>query len=578
MGVLNDLHRRNKVREDNADIQARIKLARKWIFEDGVPLTSVWLKRTLDPMSLTPTRNAFSAKLHEEFGFNFYSMYVPDLMHEFELGVWKSTLAHLVRLLHAFGGDKIQRFNERYRMIPTFGRSTIRRFVNNMADLKKLAARDYEDSLQCSMSVFDGLPDNAQDNRIILDMLFTYGCWHALAKLRLHTDDTLDLLDTMTVQLGQSTRRFARTTCKKYDTYELPRESAARGRRTAALANKGKGKARASKNSTGTTRKRKSYSLKTYKYHSLWDYAAHIRRYGPSDNWTTQIGELEHRHVKRFYARTNKRGHAKQIARHVHLEGKIRKKAAIIEREREQQRERQSAREPVTLMSSRPQSSHARARKDLAPEEAVDPRQQFHIAESERDYDDISTWIARHRTDPAFDNFLPRLSDHIIARLKGDVFQGEELECSVADRSALRFVANRIYHHHRMRLNYTTYDMRRSQDVIDPASHPDIMTLSHEDDDENTPHGFKAKRHPRVGFVPHDDGIPFGFLDPTVVIRGSHIIPLPSFDHTPGLLPPSIARHGQNVYEKPEYHDQDYQYYMVNMFVDRDMLMRYLGG
>ncbi|KAI0710356.1 hypothetical protein C8T65DRAFT_807981 [Cerioporus squamosus] len=171
--------------------------------------------------------------------------------------------------------------------------------------------------------------------------------------------------------------------------------------------------------------------------------------------------------------------------------------------------------------------------------------------------------------------------------------------------------------------------MRRSQDVIDPASHPDIMTLSHEDDhetnsgnvhpywysrvihifhinvyrtdavpgtpasrpqrmdilwvrwfglDPTTPHGFKAKRHPRIGFVPHDDGIPFGFLDPTVVIRGSHIMPVPSYDHTPDLLPPSIARHGQNVYEKPEYHDQDYQYYVVNMFVDRDMLMRYLGG
>lgn len=142
------------------------------------------------------------------------------------------------------------------------------------------------------MSVFDGLPDDDHDNRIILDMLFDYGCWHALAKLRLHTDETLDLLDVATVHLGQSTRTFARTTCKKYDTYELPRESAARGRRRAALANKGKGKGRAgqaSNDTAGTTRKRKSFSRKTYKYHSLWDYAAHIRRFGPSDNWTTQI-------------------------------------------------------------------------------------------------------------------------------------------------------------------------------------------------------------------------------------------------------------------------------------------------
>ncbi|RPD53254.1 hypothetical protein L226DRAFT_548591 [Lentinus tigrinus ALCF2SS1-7] len=600
MGVLNDLHRRNKVREDNTDIQARIRLARKWIFEDGVPLTSVWLKRTLDPMSLTPTRVRSTSRwqLQLAFGFNFYSMYVPDLMHEFELGVWKSTLTHLVRILHALGGEKVQQFNERYRMIPTFGRNTIRRFVNNMADLKKLAARDYEDSLQaiqCSMAVFDGLPNNVQDNNIILDMLFDDGCWHALAKLRLHTDDTVDLLDVATVNVGQSTRRFTRITCTRYDTYELPRE---------------------------TARKRKSFSLKTYKYHSLWDYAAHIRRFGPSDNWTTQIGELEHRHVKRFYARTNKHQHARQIARHIHLEDKIRKKAAMLEQAHQHQSQPESSSPLGNRSLASPEATGQHARSPCA--ESCDPRQQYHIAESEREYDDISAWVAQNQGDPAFKNFQTCLYDHLIARLKGHAFQGEEPECSVADRSALRFVANRIYHHHRMRLNYTTYDMRRSQDVIDPTSHPDIMTLSHEDDDNThpywyarvihifhvnvyrsdaapgtpasrpqrmdilwirwfgldptSPHGFKAKRHPRVGFVPHDDGIPFGFLNPAVVIRASHIIPLFSYHHTPGLLPPSIARHGQNTYEKPEFHDCDYQYYMVNMFVDRDMFMRYLGG
>lgn len=79
------------------------------------------------------------------------------------------------------------------------------------------------------MSVFDGLPDDDEDNHIILDILFDYSCWHALAKLRLHRDDTLDLLDAVTVQLGQSTHKFSRITCKKYDTYELRRESAACG-------------------------------------------------------------------------------------------------------------------------------------------------------------------------------------------------------------------------------------------------------------------------------------------------------------------------------------------------------------
>jgi hypothetical protein len=40
-------------------------------------------------------------------------MFVPDFMHEFELGVWKGTLTHLLRILHAFGGDTMARFDAR---------------------------------------------------------------------------------------------------------------------------------------------------------------------------------------------------------------------------------------------------------------------------------------------------------------------------------------------------------------------------------------------------------------------------------------------------------------------------------
>ena len=36
----------------------------------------------------------------------------------------------------------------RFRQIPTFGRFTIRRFHNNVSEMKKLAARDFEDILQ----------------------------------------------------------------------------------------------------------------------------------------------------------------------------------------------------------------------------------------------------------------------------------------------------------------------------------------------------------------------------------------------------------------------------------------------
>jgi hypothetical protein len=91
-------------------------------------------------------------------------MFVPDLLHEFELGVWKAVFIHLMRILYAAGGDAIQTLNEqyvsmrhtissdlhstRYRQVPTFGRDTIRKFSNNASGMKNLAGRDFEDLLQ----------------------------------------------------------------------------------------------------------------------------------------------------------------------------------------------------------------------------------------------------------------------------------------------------------------------------------------------------------------------------------------------------------------------------------------------
>lgn len=56
MGTRNDLYRRNHVRIDNDDLHYRINLTRRRMFEEGVSLKSVYMKRVLDPLSLTPTR------------------------------------------------------------------------------------------------------------------------------------------------------------------------------------------------------------------------------------------------------------------------------------------------------------------------------------------------------------------------------------------------------------------------------------------------------------------------------------------------------------------------------------------
>lgn len=64
-------------------------------------------------MSERSAQSAFLARF-AKFGMNFYELFVPNLMHEFELGVWKGTFIHLMRLLSAQGEDVVQEFNRRY--------------------------------------------------------------------------------------------------------------------------------------------------------------------------------------------------------------------------------------------------------------------------------------------------------------------------------------------------------------------------------------------------------------------------------------------------------------------------------
>jgi hypothetical protein len=92
-------------------------------------------------------QNVFSLKLNH-LGLDYHKLFVVDLLHEFELGVWKAIFTHLMRILHAIGGDVVQDLNVRYRQVPPFGKGTIRRFTANPSAMRKLAARDFEDLLQ----------------------------------------------------------------------------------------------------------------------------------------------------------------------------------------------------------------------------------------------------------------------------------------------------------------------------------------------------------------------------------------------------------------------------------------------
>ncbi|KAJ7144084.1 hypothetical protein C8R44DRAFT_554545, partial [Mycena epipterygia] len=179
----------------------------------------------------------------------------------------------------------------RYRMVPTLGHSTIRRFVNNTSAMKKLAARNYKDLLQCAIPVFEGLLPEKHDKNV-LDLLFLLAYWHSLAKLRLHTGFTLGRLDEVTASLGCQLRHFAKHTCPWFNTKELPSEEAARGRRTAkkaaAAAKKAGTAAPGAKSAQTGGSSSKMFNLFTYKVHALGDYIRRIRFFGTTDSYSTQ--------------------------------------------------------------------------------------------------------------------------------------------------------------------------------------------------------------------------------------------------------------------------------------------------
>lgn len=112
LGLRTDMKTRvQSARDDSPWLQRKINTVRDWIFSKGRLVAGSAVDKVLKVESLVPTRNAFSVlRAH---GFNFYSMFVPDLLHEFELGVWKAVFTHCIRILHVVGNNSISIFNER---------------------------------------------------------------------------------------------------------------------------------------------------------------------------------------------------------------------------------------------------------------------------------------------------------------------------------------------------------------------------------------------------------------------------------------------------------------------------------
>ncbi|KAF5379470.1 hypothetical protein D9615_006555 [Tricholomella constricta] len=261
---------------------------------------------------------------------------------------------------------------------------------------------------KCAIPVFDGLLEGVHDDTIIT-LLFILAEWHTLGKLRLHTDTTLQWLEQCTTDLGRQLRKFESNTCSQFDTRELPKEAQARVRRqtrkpaapqdtssapltdTPAPSTSGRGRGRGRgrgvrgqrRDNTASTsadvaqagaddflppvtdiqtasapqrRTSKKFNLELIKLHALGDYASFIRRFGTTDSYSTQPGELEHRMVKRFYARTNKNQATMQMTRLERRNQALVRQARIIAKHKKAEalspRRRQPSHEDTTTTSS----------------------------------------------------------------------------------------------------------------------------------------------------------------------------------------------------------------------------------
>ncbi|TFK17090.1 hypothetical protein FA15DRAFT_551370, partial [Coprinopsis marcescibilis] len=180
----------------------------------------------------------------------------------------------------------------RFRGVLSFGWGTIRRFSNNASEMKRKAARDYEDLLQCIIAVIEGLLDDPH-NEVVLKLLYLLCQWHALAKLRIHHKPSLQMLEETTVELASQFRKFKTDTCDKVDTFELPREARARAQRAGAGAGAGAGANKQPSDIVATTASsgfnKNLFNFCTYKYHVLADYPSMIRRYGTTDSYTSEV-------------------------------------------------------------------------------------------------------------------------------------------------------------------------------------------------------------------------------------------------------------------------------------------------
>ncbi|KAF6741945.1 hypothetical protein DFP72DRAFT_1082869 [Ephemerocybe angulata] len=486
-------------------------------------------------------------------------------------------------------------------------------------------------------------------------LLYVCARWHALAKLRMQTEATIVLLEITTAHLGDQLRHFRDVTAP-IKTVELAQEAKQREKKEAKkkdsdtsledpslapppetlhVATEEAQQQPGSQAPLAETlvplngpqpdsqptsevlpekkkrskRQAKQYGLGTIKFHALGHYPQDIRRFGPTDLYSTEWGEFFHKTPKMWAKRTSRRYLRKELSQHECRRMRLHKAKHRI-------------------LSG--QKSSAKAEEILEQRRASrNPEIHHYISSGSRLANSIwmrdFSQVGVHAQDPVCKTFIRDLKEHLLPRFvtaelpgiePGDlaeIIQNQELDWSNVTLKGERFHSHKI-----MRIKYTTYEARRNEDIIHlDTDQCNIMLLDPEysyGPISSSNHPFRYGKvigiyHANVGYIGPigRDGIDFkyhsleflwvrwykpipasndseldraellpieetgshSFVNPGDVLRACHIVP----HFAQGLKHPgqpdksALARDGL-----------DWKKYFINRFVDRDMFMRYEWG
>lgn len=135
--------------------------------------------------------------------------------------------------------------------------------------------------LQTIIPAIEGLLLSPHD-KAVLDLLYQLSEYHSLAKLRMHTETTLQYWEQVIISLTHCLREFQHSS-QELNPKETPTERNTRVRRTQ--------KRQREKETTwvDTSSQVRTLNLNTYKFHAICDGPASVRQFGTLDSYSTQI-------------------------------------------------------------------------------------------------------------------------------------------------------------------------------------------------------------------------------------------------------------------------------------------------